>query len=159
MCNRKISRYVSLNKALILYCRALKKPVGILHVKILRAYKLRKKDLIGKSDPYVKLKLSDDKLPSKKTSVKHNNLNPEWNEEFKFVIKDPENQHVELNVFDWEQACNFFRFICLCSYFAFCLSPMLVKCMIYVGRQTQQNGHEYYSVERFNPERVKNFDT
>ncbi|XP_042458269.1 synaptotagmin-2-like [Zingiber officinale] len=83
--------------------KALKKPVGILHVKILRAYKLRKKDLIGKSDPYVKLKLSDDKLPSKKTSVKHNNLNPEWNEEFKFVIKDPENQHVELNVFDWEQ--------------------------------------------------------
>ncbi|KAJ8499144.1 hypothetical protein OPV22_009696 [Ensete ventricosum] len=83
--------------------KASKKPVGILHVKIIRAYKLRRLDFFGKSDPYVKLKLSDDKLPSKKTSVKHNNLDPEWNEEFKFVIKDPENQAVELNVYDWEK--------------------------------------------------------
>ncbi|CAL9149366.1 synaptotagmin-2-like [Musa acuminata AAA Group] len=83
--------------------RASKKPVGILHVKIIRAYKLRKLDFFGKSDPYVKLKLSDEKLPSKKTSVKHSNLDPEWNEEFKFVIKDAENQVVELNVYDWEK--------------------------------------------------------
>ncbi|URD76195.1 Plant synaptotagmin [Musa troglodytarum] len=83
--------------------KASKRPVGILHVKIIRAYKLRKLDFFGKSDPYVKLKLSDEKLPSKKTSVKHGNLDPEWNEEFKFVIKDPENQVVELNVYDWEK--------------------------------------------------------
>lgn len=76
-------------------------------MKIIRAYKLRKLDFFGKSDPYVKLKLSDEKLPSKKTSVKHSNLDPEWNEEFKFVIKDAENQVVELNVYDWEKACNF----------------------------------------------------
>lgn len=76
-------------------------------MKVIRAYKLKKKDLMGKSDPYVKLKLADDKLPSKKTRVKRNNLNPEWNEEFKFVIRDPENQFVELNVYDWEQACDF----------------------------------------------------
>lgn len=55
----------------------------------------------------MKLKLSDGKLPSKKTSVKHRNLDPEWNEEFKFVIKDPEDQFLELNVYDWEQARNF----------------------------------------------------
>ncbi|XP_074563497.1 synaptotagmin-1-like [Curcuma longa] len=83
--------------------KALKKPVGILHVKVIRAYELPKKDLFGKSDPYVKLRLSDHKLPSKKTSVKRRNLEPEWNEEFKFVIKDPESQVVELNVYDWEQ--------------------------------------------------------
>ncbi|CAL9153098.1 unnamed protein product [Musa hybrid cultivar] len=83
--------------------KASRKPVGILHLKVIRAYKLKKKDLLGKSDPYVKLKLGDDKLPSKKTRVKHSNLNPEWNEEFKFVIRDPENQFVELNVYDWEQ--------------------------------------------------------
>ncbi|URE20354.1 Plant synaptotagmin [Musa troglodytarum] len=78
--------------------KASRKPVGILHLKVIRAYKLKKKDLLGKSDPYVKLKLADDKLPSKKTRVRRNNLNPEWNEEFKFVIRDPENQFVELNV-------------------------------------------------------------
>ncbi|XP_020115310.1 synaptotagmin-1-like [Ananas comosus] len=83
--------------------KASKKPVGILHVKVVRALKLRKKDLLGKSDPYVKLKLSEDRLPSKKTTVKHSNLNPEWNEEFKFVVKDPETQTLEFSVFDWEQ--------------------------------------------------------
>ncbi|XP_057966487.1 synaptotagmin-2-like isoform X1 [Malania oleifera] len=83
--------------------KALKKPVGILHVKVLRAMKLKKKDLLGASDPYVKLKLTEDKLPRKKTTVKHKNLNPEWNEEFNMVVKDPESQALELQVYDWEQ--------------------------------------------------------
>lgn len=83
--------------------KAMKRPVGILHVKVLRAMKLRKKDLLGASDPYVKLKLTESKLPSKKTTVKHKNLNPEWNEEFTMAIKDPESQAVEINVYDWEQ--------------------------------------------------------
>eukprot|EP00268_Persea_americana_P046888 TRINITY_DN484_c0_g1_i3.p1 TRINITY_DN484_c0_g1~~TRINITY_DN484_c0_g1_i3.p1 ORF type:complete len:538 (+),score=108.62 TRINITY_DN484_c0_g1_i3:832-2445(+) len=83
--------------------KAEKRPVGILHVKVLRASNLRKKDLLGKSDPYVKLKLTEDKLQSKKTKVKHSNLNPEWNEEFNMVIKDPESQALEFNVYDWEQ--------------------------------------------------------
>ncbi|RLN03282.1 synaptotagmin-1-like [Panicum miliaceum] len=83
--------------------KASKKPVGILLVNVVRAQNLRKKDLLGKSDPYVKLKMSDDKLPSKKTTVKRSNLNPEWNEDFKFVVTDPETQALELNVFDWEQ--------------------------------------------------------
>lgn len=84
-------------------CRAMKRPVGILHVKILRATQLRKKDLLGASDPYVKIKLTESKLPSKKTSVKHKNLNPEWNEEFSMVVKDPESQVLEIYVYDWEQ--------------------------------------------------------
>ncbi|XP_047081574.1 synaptotagmin-2-like isoform X2 [Lolium rigidum] len=83
--------------------KAQKKPVGILHVNVVRAVKLMKKDLMGKSDPYVKVKLTEEKLPSKKTSVKRSNLNPEWNEEFKLVVKDPESQALELTVFDWEQ--------------------------------------------------------
>ncbi|GFP97547.1 synaptotagmin-1 [Phtheirospermum japonicum] len=83
--------------------KAMKKPVGILHVKVLRANKLKKKDLLGASDPYVKLKLTESKAPSKKTTVKHKNLNPEWNEEFSMVIKDPETQALELVVYDWEQ--------------------------------------------------------
>ncbi|XP_058090930.1 synaptotagmin-2-like [Magnolia sinica] len=82
--------------------KAARKPVGILHVKVVRASKLKKKDLMGKSDPYVKLRVSDDKL-SKKTTVKHSNLNPEWNEDFNFVVKDPESQALEINVYDWEQ--------------------------------------------------------
>ncbi|KAJ8765097.1 hypothetical protein K2173_010580 [Erythroxylum novogranatense] len=83
--------------------KALKRPVGILNVKVLRALKLKKKDLLGASDPYVKVKLTEDKLTSKKTTVKHKNLNPEWNEEFNVVVKDPETQAVEFHVYDWEQ--------------------------------------------------------
>ncbi|KAG6522995.1 hypothetical protein ZIOFF_020152 [Zingiber officinale] len=56
---------------------AMKKPVGILEVNVVQAMKLKKKDLLGKSDPY--------------------------NEEFQLVIKDPETQVLELRVFDWEQ--------------------------------------------------------
>ncbi|GMN35820.1 hypothetical protein TIFTF001_005549 [Ficus carica] len=83
--------------------RAMKKPVGILSVKVLRAMKLKKKDLLGASDPYVKLKLTEDKLVAKKTTVKHKNLNPEWNEDFNMVVKDPQSQALELLVYDWEQ--------------------------------------------------------
>ncbi|CAK9178402.1 unnamed protein product [Ilex paraguariensis] len=82
--------------------KAMKRPVGILSVKVLRAIKLKKKDLLGASDPYVKLKLTEDKLLSKKTTVKRKNLNPEWNEEFNFVVKDPESQALEAVVYDWE---------------------------------------------------------
>ncbi|KAF8023553.1 hypothetical protein BT93_F0917 [Corymbia citriodora subsp. variegata] len=83
--------------------KAARKPVGILNVKVLRGMKLKKKDLLGKSDPYVKLKLTEDKLSTKKTTVKHSNLNPEWNEELSLVVKDPESQALELIVYDWEQ--------------------------------------------------------
>ncbi|KAL4187395.1 hypothetical protein AMTRI_Chr09g38820 [Amborella trichopoda] len=83
--------------------KAMRRPVGILHVKVVRASNLRKKDLMGKSDPYLKLKLTDDKAPSKKTTVKHSNLNPEWNEEFNMTVKDPESQSLEVTVYDWEQ--------------------------------------------------------
>ncbi|KAG6785656.1 hypothetical protein POTOM_007229 [Populus tomentosa] len=83
--------------------RAMKRPVGILAVKVLRAMKLKKKDLLGASDPYVKLKLTEDKHHSNKTTVKHKNLNPEWNEEFNITVKDPESQALEVLVYDWEQ--------------------------------------------------------
>ncbi|CAM8959627.1 unnamed protein product [Rhodiola kirilowii] len=81
----------------------LKKPVGILHVKVVRAMKLLKMDLLGASDPYVKLSLSGERLPAKKTSIKMKNLNPEWNEDFKLLVKDPETQVLQLHVFDWEK--------------------------------------------------------
>lgn len=81
----------------------MKKPVGMLDVKVVKAMKLKKKDLLGKSDPYVKLKLTEEKLSAKKTTVKQSNLNPEWNEEFSFVVKDPNTQALEIIVYDWEQ--------------------------------------------------------
>nr|XP_024927202.2 synaptotagmin-3-like isoform X2 [Ziziphus jujuba var. spinosa] len=82
---------------------AVKKPVGILHVKVIRAIKLLKKDILGASDPYVKLSLTGERLPSKKTTIKKKTLNPEWNEKFKLIVKDPELQVLRLQVFDWDK--------------------------------------------------------
>lgn len=81
----------------------MKRPVGIITAKVLKAMKLRKSDLLGSSDPYVKLKLSEEKMIAKKTTVKHQNLNPEWNEEFNMLVKDKENQVLKLTVFDWDK--------------------------------------------------------
>ncbi|KAL6128399.1 hypothetical protein ACLB2K_071754 [Fragaria x ananassa] len=41
---------------------AIKKPVGILQVKVVRALKLLRMDFLGTSDPYVKLSLTEDRL-------------------------------------------------------------------------------------------------
>lgn len=82
---------------------AVKKPVGILHVNVVQAVKLLKKDILGSSDPYVKLSLTADGLPAKKTSIKKKNLNPEWNEKFKLIVKDPNSQFLQLQVFDWDK--------------------------------------------------------
>ncbi|CAN1797893.1 SYT3 [Linum perenne] len=80
-----------------------KKPVGILHVKVVRAMKLMKADIIGTSDPYVKLSLSGENLPAKKTTIKKHNLNPIWNEQFRLIVKDPGSQVLQLEVIDWDK--------------------------------------------------------
>ncbi|XVE99297.1 hypothetical protein REPUB_Repub03eG0186600 [Reevesia pubescens] len=85
---------------------AVKKPVGILHVKVVRAQKLLKMDILGTSDPYVKLNLTGERLPAKKTTIKKRNLNPEWNEKFKLIVKDPQSQVLQLQVFDWDKVGN-----------------------------------------------------
>ncbi|KAK1416620.1 hypothetical protein QVD17_32411 [Tagetes erecta] len=80
-----------------------KKPVGVLHVKVVRATKLMKMDILGLSDPYVKLKLNGEMLPSKKTTIKKRTLNPVWNETFKLVVKDHQAQSLQVNVYDWDK--------------------------------------------------------
>jgi hypothetical protein len=80
----------------VLTPRASKKPIGILVVMVLRAQNMRKKNLLGKSDPYVKLKMSNDKLPSKKTNVKDSNL--------KSITTSTGNRH----------ACFLFSSLCRC---------------------------------------------
>lgn len=80
-----------------------RKPVGILHVKIVKANNLLNKDFLSQSDPYVKLSLTGERLLSKKTTVKMNNLNPEWNEDFKLIIKDLASQVLQLRLYDWEK--------------------------------------------------------
>ena len=73
-----------------------------LAVAVLEARKLKKMDITGASDPYVKLKLFDQKQKrigkKKKTSVKSCNLNPYWNESFVFIIEEMEMKRVTLDI-------------------------------------------------------------
>jgi len=75
---------------------------GKLTVAVLEARKLKKMDITGASDPYVKIKLFDNKNKrigkKKKTSVKSCNLNPYWNESFVFLIDEMDMKRVYLDV-------------------------------------------------------------
>ncbi|XP_076312554.1 synaptotagmin-7-like isoform X2 [Tachypleus tridentatus] len=59
-------------------------PNSTLILKILQARHLPAKDIIGTSDPYVRVFLLPDKKHKLETKVKHRTLNPRWNETFYF---------------------------------------------------------------------------
>lgn len=106
---------------------AAKKPVGILHVKVVRGMRLLKKDILGSSDPYVKLGFSGERLKPKRTSVQMKNLNPEWNEKFKLIVTDPQLQALELQVYDWDKV---FLFSFGNSSLLFHLAKLLRPCLL-----------------------------
>ena len=72
-----------------------------LTIGILECKKLKKMDITGASDPYVKIKLLDSKGKrigkQKKTTVKNANLNPYYNESFVFIVE--ENTLSKVNIF------------------------------------------------------------
>jgi Ca2+-dependent lipid-binding protein len=75
----------------------------MLHVTVVKASNLRKKDLLGKSDPYVKLFFGGQGSFAKVTRTIKSNLNPEWNESFKLTVTSPETQALEIHMYDWEK--------------------------------------------------------
>lgn len=82
---------------------------GKLTVGILECKNLKKMDITGASDPYVKIKLLDRKGKrigkKKKTSVKMGNLNPYYNESFVFLVEQEQLRRVtlELTVCDYDR--------------------------------------------------------
>lgn len=80
---------------------------GKLTVNIMEAKNLKKMDVGGLSDPYVKLVLQHNgkRLKKKKTSVKQNTLNPYFNESFSFEIPFSQIQKVQLliTVYDYDK--------------------------------------------------------
>ncbi|RLN33769.1 integral membrane single C2 domain protein [Panicum miliaceum] len=74
------------------------KPQGKLSVTVVKATSLRNKELIGKSDPYVRLYVRP--MFKVKTKVIDDNLNPEWNETFELIVEDKETQSVIFEVYD-----------------------------------------------------------
>eukprot|EP00475_Leptophrys_vorax_P017073 TRINITY_DN2359_c0_g1_i1.p1 TRINITY_DN2359_c0_g1~~TRINITY_DN2359_c0_g1_i1.p1 ORF type:complete len:359 (-),score=100.27 TRINITY_DN2359_c0_g1_i1:224-1300(-) len=64
---------------------------------IISAHNLRKADLLGKSDPYVKITVGN---VTQQTRVIKRNLNPTWNEQFVFNVDKA--CEVVFEVFDWD---------------------------------------------------------
>ncbi|KAF4077189.1 hypothetical protein AMELA_G00205230 [Ameiurus melas] len=75
----------------------------VLRVKVIAGIDLAKKDIIGASDPYVKLSLyvadENRELALVQTKTIKKTLNPKWNEEFFFRVC-PQNHRLLFEVFD-----------------------------------------------------------
>ncbi|XP_013794883.1 synaptotagmin-7-like [Limulus polyphemus] len=81
-------------------------PNSTLILKILQARHLPAKDIIGTSDPYVKVFLLPDKKHKLETKVKHRTLNPRWNETFYFEgfpLYKLQKSILYLHVFDYDR--------------------------------------------------------
>ncbi|XP_078663503.1 synaptotagmin-1-like isoform X1 [Branchiostoma floridae x Branchiostoma belcheri] len=80
---------------------------GKLTIVILEAKNLKKCDVGGLSDPYVKMQLfsNNKRLKKKKTTIKKRTLNPYYNESFTFEVPFEQIQRVELKltVMDWDR--------------------------------------------------------
>merc|ERR1712106_1246824 len=71
---------------------------GFLKVIIFKAAELLNKDMIGKSDPFLKMKFRDQELKSRKV---RNSLEPEWNFSANLIISSSnENSDIVLEVYD-----------------------------------------------------------
>ena len=95
-CIRSPSQLVDLYCLFFLYSDLELKPQGKLSVTVVKATSLKNKELIGKSDPYVRLYVRP--MFKVKTKVIDDNLNPEWNETFELIVEDRETQSVILEV-------------------------------------------------------------
>uniref|UniRef100_A0A672I0P9 HECT-type E3 ubiquitin transferase n=1 Tax=Salarias fasciatus TaxID=181472 RepID=A0A672I0P9_SALFA len=77
--------------------------IKLLRVKVIAGIDLAKKDIIGASDPYVKLSLyvadENRELALVQTKTIKKTLNPKWNEEFYFRVC-PQNHRLLFEVFD-----------------------------------------------------------
>ncbi|XP_053478388.1 synaptotagmin-1b isoform X1 [Ictalurus furcatus] len=73
---------------------------GKLTIVILEAKNLKKMDVGGLSDPYVKIHLMQNgkRLKKKKTTIKKNTLNPYYNESFSFEVSSEQIQKVQIIV-------------------------------------------------------------
>ncbi|XP_055030641.2 synaptotagmin-1b [Misgurnus anguillicaudatus] len=73
---------------------------GKLTVVVLEAKNLKKMDVGGLSDPYVKIHLTQNgkRLKKKKTTIKKNTLNPYYNESFSFEVSSEQIQKVQVVV-------------------------------------------------------------
>ena len=80
---------------------SLQRPSGVLVVDVFRGRDLMKKDLGGKSDPYVNISIGQN-IQSFKDKYVANTVNPEWNYQAMFAVEEPSGHSLSLEVFDYD---------------------------------------------------------
>ncbi|KAI9105980.1 C2 domain-containing protein, partial [Phlyctochytrium arcticum] len=73
-------------------------PAGLLRTRIVEAKGLANVEMMGKSDPYVKLDLAGRAFGA--THVKNNTLDPKWDEIF-YAVCYSRKEHLTLSLWDW----------------------------------------------------------
>uniref|UniRef100_A0A914DKV5 C2 domain-containing protein n=1 Tax=Acrobeloides nanus TaxID=290746 RepID=A0A914DKV5_9BILA len=78
-----------------------------LTVVVMECKNLKKMDVLGLSDPYVKiyLMIGNKRLEKKKTTIKMKTLNPYYNESFSFDVSQEKmaKVHLQISVFDYDR--------------------------------------------------------
>merc|ERR1711892_921095 len=76
-----------------------------LHVTVVQCQNLPKKDILGASDPFVRVFLMPGPHAELQTKVVKKELNPTYNDEFSFVLSptDVQKKTIVFQVFDWER--------------------------------------------------------
>jgi len=77
-------------------------PEVTLNLNILEARSLKPKDVDGLCDPYCSVCISSDKKQLLNTTTKLKTLEPVWNEELKFKIKDVDEDVLQIEVWDFD---------------------------------------------------------
>merc|ERR1712106_707828 len=86
---------------------------GVLEITVQKASELVNKDMIGKSDPYVKIKFKDQEFKSRKV---RNTLEPEWNFSANLIVtSSDENSDIVVEVYDDDFGKENFIGSCKCS--------------------------------------------
>ena len=74
---------------------------AILELTLMSGEGLANMSVLGVSDPYVTMKLTNSSRAEQKSSVVIDDLNPKWNEIFKLILDDPTSQTLQLVVADY----------------------------------------------------------